>query len=163
MTVYQQTKFCCKKQKPSVQKIQFKHSYCDYISPYCDLDLEDRSQFFCMTHQLRTMHCHIRFGYKRLSCSEDIFWTKPGRQLHKETDTRTQRFQYITHHTPHPAPLHFYKTWTRSKTKLHIFRKCYKKKNKVWKVLWKSSEHCADIIFYCILSDMLNILGYRTK
>ena len=38
------------------------------------LTLKIASQFLCMTHRLRTMDHHIRFGSKRLSCSDDIFW-----------------------------------------------------------------------------------------
>ena len=31
---------------------------------------------FCMALQLMMMHHHTKFGYKRLSSSHDIFWTK---------------------------------------------------------------------------------------
>ena len=42
------------------------------------------------THiRLVIMHDHTKFGYKRLSCSEGIFWTKPeNRQQNKHTDRR---------------------------------------------------------------------------
>ena len=38
----------------------------DYISPHCDLDLEDRIPFFCMTFRLMVVHHNTKFGYKRL-------------------------------------------------------------------------------------------------
>ena len=89
------------------------------------MNLKIASQFLYMTHWLSTMCHHIGFGYKRLSCSENIFWTKPGRQIHVRMDTRIRRFQ---HNTPLPPAYYvrYNKTGKRSKTKLHMFRKCYK-------------------------------------
>ena len=40
--------------------------YFDYISPHCDLDLEDRIPYFRMTFRLMVVHHNTKFGYKRL-------------------------------------------------------------------------------------------------
>ena len=44
------------------------------------------SHYFHLTVCPRNMHHHTQFGYKRLSSSEDIFWTKPDRQTDRQTD-----------------------------------------------------------------------------
>ena len=45
--------------------------------------------FVCFSHdtlrELMTMHHHTKFGYKRLSGSEDVFWSK-----HRQTNTLIQ-------------------------------------------------------------------------
>ena len=45
MTVYYQTKFGCK-QTSSLEEIAKKQSYFDYVSPRCDLDIEDNEPIF---------------------------------------------------------------------------------------------------------------------
>ena len=45
--------------------------------------------YFHMTVCPRNMHHYTQFGYKRLSSSEDIFWTKPDRQTDKHDDSST--------------------------------------------------------------------------
>ena len=45
--------------------------------------------YFHMTVCPRNMHHYTQFGYKRLSSSEDIFWTKPDRQTEKHDDSST--------------------------------------------------------------------------
>ena len=61
-----------------------------YIRPHCDLDLED-SNLFHTTLCPMVMHWHTKFGYKRFSSSEDMFWTKSdhrwtGRWMDRQTD-----------------------------------------------------------------------------
>ena len=59
------------------------HNYSDHVIPHCDCDPKDSkaiffachkiaNQLFCKTFRLAMMHHHVKFGYKRLSCSEDI-------------------------------------------------------------------------------------------
>ena len=95
-------------------------------------------------HRLRTMQHHISFGYKRMNCSEDIFWTKQAdrytrRRIHGHGDSS------IPPPTPLPSTSIFTwgitKTWKRFKTKLYMFRKCCGEEKKAWKVLRKSSEY----------------------
>ena len=55
------------------------------VSLHCDLDPEDRQVTFShktpQTLQLLLMNHHIKFGYKRLSSSEDIVRTKLGKHM----------------------------------------------------------------------------------
>ena len=51
-------------------------SYFDHMSPCCDLDLENRNQFFFhMTLWLIMLHHHTKFGNKTFCSSGDIIWT----------------------------------------------------------------------------------------
>ena len=43
--------------------------------------------FFHMTLWVIVMHHHSKFGYKRLSTSEDIFWTKPDAWTDRHSDS----------------------------------------------------------------------------
>ena len=111
------------------------------------MTLKTASQFLCTTHQLRTMHHHKRFGCKRMNCSEDIFWTKPRRQTHKETDTRTWRFWYIT--PPRISTWGVKNPERGIKQSFMCFKNAMKQQNGMESVVkvWWISEHCADSIF----------------
>ena len=87
-----------------------KQSYCDYISPYSDLELEDSililvrdtpSQDDAPPYQVWVQKDELLRGY---------LLDKAGRQIHEETDTRTRRFQYIP-----PPPLPAFFTWCVTK------------------------------------------------
>ena len=43
---------------------------------HCVLELKAANQSFCMTLQLMLVYHHTKFGYKKLSGSEDIVWKK---------------------------------------------------------------------------------------
>ena len=55
----------------ALQKIQIKKSYFDDIHHHCDLDSKG-SSFFHMAPWHMMTHCHTKFGYKGLTCSEDV-------------------------------------------------------------------------------------------
>ena len=67
MKIYTQIEFGCKRLtgleliKDIVETVIF-----DYISPHCDLDLEDRIPSFRMAFRLMVVHHNTKFGYKRL-------------------------------------------------------------------------------------------------
>ena len=61
MMIYTQIEFGCKR-LTGLELIK----YFDYISPHCDLDLEERIHFFCMTFRLMVVHHNTKFVYKRL-------------------------------------------------------------------------------------------------
>ena len=67
MMIYTKIEFGCKRLtgleliKDIVETVIF-----DYISPHCDLDLEDRIPFFRMSSRLMVVHHNTKFGYKRL-------------------------------------------------------------------------------------------------
>ena len=46
----------------------------DYMSPNCDLDLEDDESFRMILWPMM-MHHHTKFGYKSFGGSEHIVWT----------------------------------------------------------------------------------------
>ena len=67
MMTYTQTEFGCKRLTGlELIKDVVETSYFDYISLHCDLDLENRIPFFCMTFRLMVVHHSTKFGYKRL-------------------------------------------------------------------------------------------------
>ena len=115
------------------------------------LTLKIASQFFCMTHRLRTMHHHIRFGYKKLSCSEDIFWTKQAGRYTKRRTTRTRRFHYTPFPPlpppPPPNPQPCICTWGITKPERGLKQRftCFGMKSV--KVL-PISKHCTDSILH---------------
>ena len=84
MMIYHHTRF-------SSEGIIKPGKYVGYISLHCDLELEDSNLllfffffflfFFCMTLWPMMTHHHTKFGYKRLSNSEDILWTKADTEL----------------------------------------------------------------------------------
>ena len=79
----------------------------DCVNFRCDFDPEDSNPFyfFCTTLHLTTMHHHTKFGYKKLSSSERIFWTKP-----RHTARWTDR------HCNSSTPSHFDTGGIKSKT-----------------------------------------------
>ena len=48
--------------------------------PHSDFNLEDS-----VTIWLMMKHNHTKFGYKKLSSSDNIFWTKPDKQMDRQT------------------------------------------------------------------------------
>ena len=75
----------------------------DYISPHCDLDLEDRIPFFRMTFRIMVVHHKTKFGYKRSHTNTQLSGNKYVSQaLHSPPLKTTQCFPFcskIIHHT----------------------------------------------------------------
>ena len=77
--------------------------FIDYISPHCDLDLEDRIPFFRMTFRLMLVHHNTKLGYKRLQTNTQPSGNKyVSRALHPSPLKTPQCFPFsskIIHHT----------------------------------------------------------------
>ena len=105
MMIYTQIEFGCKRLTGLglIKKIQQKLSYFDYMSPHCDLHLEDRIPFFRMTFRLMVVHHNTKFGYKRLQTSTQPSGNKyVSRALHPSPLKTPQCFPFsskIIHHT----------------------------------------------------------------
>ena len=82
-----------------------RNSYFDYISPHCDLDLEDRIPFFRMTFRLKVVHHNTKFGYERLQTNTQPSGNKyVSRALHPSPLKTPQCFPFSSkriHHTQH--------------------------------------------------------------
>ena len=95
MMIYTQIGFGCK-------RLTGLELYFDYISPLCDLDLEDRIPFFRMTFCRMVVHHNAKFGYKRLQTNTQPSGNKNvSRALHPSPLKTPQCFSFsskIIHH-----------------------------------------------------------------
>ena len=102
MMIYTQIEFDCKR-LTGLELIKDILSYFDYISPHCNLDLEDRIPFFRMTLRLMVVHHNTKFGYKRLQRNTQPSGNKcVSRALHPSPMKTPQCFPFsskIIHHT----------------------------------------------------------------
>ena len=78
--------------------------YHDYISPHCDLDLEGSISILWHDTPARDESAPYQVWIHTVELFRGYLLDKAGRQTLEQTDTRTRRFQYITH----PLSQHFY-------------------------------------------------------
>ena len=106
MMIYTQIEFWLQKTHWfRTNKRYCRNSYFDYISPHCDLDLEDRIPFFRMTFWVMVVHHNTKFGYKRLQTNTQPSGNKyVSRALQPSPLKTPQCFPFsskIIHHTQH--------------------------------------------------------------